>query len=1036
MRKNFLILMLLTLLPFTAWADEITVNLVNLQYEYGQALPDDGIVTPDMFSIQGGEAALPAGVSKGDVADALQINILDGPLAGVRNYHYSLTTRAGYQTGVLAGHEIFLFGGGNDGLLKIVPKPIDDAWFEIDGALTFNGTEQTQTFKLKTGNGIPTDVTFVVSNNKQTNAGNYNATITGTGNYGGEEELAFSIAKKTIAADKLSIDFTKTHTYTGADIEPAVTVKDMSLGASGTLLAATDYKVVYTGNKNATLVAGDTKLTVSIPEEGGNYTFASVDENFTINKHALTIAIKEGQRKVFGEGNPAKYLVEYGTGDNGFVGEETAAGLATLATPQFVEPTLTRVAGENAGVYAISITNAEAVVAGARNYDVQIADGTVNFSIQAKDLATATITLESKAGDDYKYNGQQHFKNVTVKFGNDALEETNYTVTTTKNINAGTGENGALVTVTGIGNYKGTKTANFDIAKADITIVPAVATKSYGTATDPDFTYTLKVGNETVPNSTLNGTVKLQREEGETVGAYKIWFKSYEAGEGDNYAPVNTATMATEVTNERYALFTITGSEGTLYLKFKSTAKNTKEYGASHDTFWSIADLEVDNSKGGLTCDDWDAVKYTFGEPVFAIASENVADNATNKVSVTNVLSSPIYPTVEVGTLPFTITAKNVALKVNDQVIAYGAALNQNEFTLADGYQLAGTEDVSVLRVTLATVNALGNYKPGTVTPDAIHASIDNANYNLVESACTWGKLTVNELGDNPDLALDDSKDDNLLKIIAFNNTPANVTIKFSKRNNPTFFGYGEWKADNWTTLVLPFDISVADLSKAFGYAIVNVINPDKTVVNGTNSEFYGKLTMKGGNGGEAEGVLAANKPILIKIADDIKDLYVGEGDDKEYYVVNFGSQTIKAPANDADLTVDADDKSYGTKFVGTYEKKTIGKDTELNDGNIWFMLGDYAKWAYINANSTTASWDIVPFAAYIDMSEVKVPVEAMTFHFEEIDGTVTAIKSINSDEIHGMTAKGMYNLNGMKLNSVPTQKGVYIVNGKKVVIK
>ena len=337
------------------------------------------------------------------------------------------------------------------------------------------------------------------------------------------------------------------------------------------------------------------------------------------------------------------------------------------------------------------------------------------------------------------------------------------------------------------------------------------------------------------------------------------------------------------------------------------------------------------------------------------------------------------------------------------------------------------------LNVTLATVNALGTYAPGSVTADAIIAAIGNHNYVLAEVGNTWGKLTVT--AEIPALALDDSKDDNLIKINAYNNKAANVTIKFSQRDATDFYGYGKWEAGYWTTLVLPFDISVADLSKAFNYAIVNVINPDKTKISGTASEFYGQLTMKGGNGGEAEGVLAANKPILIKIADDIKDLYVGEGDNKEYYVVNFGQQTIKAPT---DLTVDAGtENGWNAKFVGTYEAKTIGKDTELNDGSIWFMLGNYSKWAFIKANSTEASWTIVPFAAYIDMNEI--PVEArenMTFHFEDIDGTVTAIKSINSDEIHGMTAKGMYNLNGMKLNSVPTQKGVYIVNGKKVVIK
>ena len=122
----------MALLPFSAWADDITVNLVNLQYEYGAVLPTNGVVTEAMFSIMGGEATLPLKhgsstehVTKAEVAAALQINIVGTP-GNVGNYTYTLTTRPNYNAAstALEDHEIFLFGGGNDGLLKIVGKPI------------------------------------------------------------------------------------------------------------------------------------------------------------------------------------------------------------------------------------------------------------------------------------------------------------------------------------------------------------------------------------------------------------------------------------------------------------------------------------------------------------------------------------------------------------------------------------------------------------------------------------------------------------------------------------------------------------------------------------------------------------------------------------------------------------------------------------------------------------------------------------------------------------------------------------------------
>ena len=52
-----------------------------------------------------------------------------------------------------------------------------------------------------------------------------------------------------------------------------------------------------------------------------------------------------------------------------------------------------------------------------------------------------------------------------------------------------------------------------------------------------------------------------------------------------------------------------------------------------------------------------------------------------------------------------------------------------------------------------------------------------------------------------------------------------------------------------------------------------------------------------------------------------------------------------------------------------------------------------------------------------------------------EEDGTVTAISNINADG-EAVTADGWYNLNGVKLQGMPTEKGVYIQNGKKVVLK
>ena len=57
------------------------------------------------------------------------------------------------------------------------------------------------------------------------------------------------------------------------------------------------------------------------------------------------------------------------------------------------------------------------------------------------------------------------------------------------------------------------------------------------------------------------------------------------------------------------------------------------------------------------------------------------------------------------------------------------------------------------------------------------------------------------------------------------------------------------------------------------------------------------------------------------------------------------------------------------------------------------------------------------------------------TITIQEADGSTTAIATIDADGV-AVPAQGWYTVNGMKLEGVPTEKGIYINNGKKVVIK
>lgn len=130
-----------------------------------------------------------------------------------------------------------------------------------------------------------------------------------------------------------------------------------------------------------------------------------------------------------------------------------------------------------------------------------------------------TVVTVASAGS---YDGTAKTPAVTVSIdGVELVENTDYTLTYSNNINAG--EDSAVVTIDGIGTYAGQRTsAYFSIAPAELTVsISTEHTKVYGEA-DPEFVYTVSglVAPDTAA-TTLGGS--LVRGSGDNVGAYNIY---------------------------------------------------------------------------------------------------------------------------------------------------------------------------------------------------------------------------------------------------------------------------------------------------------------------------------------------------------------------------------------------------------------------------------------------------------------------------------------------------------------------------------
>ena len=118
--------------------------------------------------------------------------------------------------------------------------------------------------------------------------------------------------------------------------------------------------------------------------------------------------------------------------------------------------------------------------------------------------------------------------------------------------------------------------------------------------------------------------------------------------------------------------------------------------------------------------------------------------------------------------------------------------------------------------------------------------------------------------------------------------------------------------------------------------------------------------------------------------------------------------------------TNEADDVSAASEFIGTLTATTIAASSE--DQNNYAFNGLQFVWVK-NAIAVGAN------KAWLSINTGVPSARGITLVFDE----TTKIANTN---ITNITNGDWYDLNGRKLNGMPTKKGVYIMNGRKVVVK
>ena len=219
------------------------------------------------------------------------------------------------------------------------------------------------------------------------------------------------------------------------------------------------------------------------------------------------------------------------------------------------------------------------------------------------------------------------------------------------------------------------------------------------------------------------------------------------------------------------------------------------------------------------------------------------------------------------------------------------------------------------------------------------------------------------------------------------------------------------YKDGDWNTLCLPFDVTLSES------VLVGAEARTLTSANITGSTL--DLTFS-----DPVTTLVAGTPYIIKWekADD-------------YDQANEETRDLKNPV-----------------FNGVTIKKGY-KDVEcpLDNGKSIIFGGLYVDWYYdeaeknylfLGAENTLyypeAGTNIGAQRAYFEFNGFEagdVPANGVRMLFEE-DKDVTEIEELKDGRIEELKLEGWYTLTGVKLEGKPTEKGVYIYKGKKMVVK
>ena len=592
---------------FRITAKQVTVTVLPQAITYGASI----VTAPTEGNI--GTYATLTGAMTGDELKGITLATVHSQVSG-----------SPYENGI-TGSAAIIKNGNTDvsgnyvinyvpGALTISPKVVGLTWAPDPTTFTYDGAVHCPT---ATATGLETgDACTVTVTGGQTNVGTYSgenvatATALSNSNYKLPESVTcdFEITGATITVS--ASDFTGTydgseHNITVIPTPSDATVKyrttdsgDYNLDTNPTYTNAGTYTVYYQVTKT-------------------NYTTVTGSATVTINKAPLkSVTLTQTEWVYNGTTGPVVSEVKAQGGAGEIVVENTfytKTGENTNANDAGAHHTLTVTANDDSNFSGTA---------------------TVDYTIEPDNLTDAnrfTVEYDETA---LTYTGLAQTKEVTVRRKSDNTEltlNTDYTVTTSNNTNAGT----ATITVNAAGNnYYGSQVKTFTINKETLTVTANNKTITYGDAPT---------------NNGVNITGFVNDETETVVSGSPTYTYSY-----NQYDDVgNTYTITPNVTGLSASNYSFTAANGTLTVSQKTLTAANLSWGSSTFTYNGEAQAPEATVTSGLVNSDEVTVTVT--------GSQTNAGSHTATASALDGAKAVNYTLSGTPTQSFTINKYDIA---------------------------------------------------------------------------------------------------------------------------------------------------------------------------------------------------------------------------------------------------------------------------------------------------------------------------------------------------------------------------------------